>query len=57
MMKDEDVRRSRRRTARLDEPTARIVTSPSQREHVTLSVLAGGSAGSVSGAGGTVDGL
>lgn len=46
-MGDEDVRRSRKRTARLDEPTARIVTTPSQREHVTLSVLAGGSAGAL----------
>jgi len=44
-MAEEDIRRSRKRTARLDEPTARIVTSPSRREHVTLSVLAGGSAG------------
>lgn len=45
-MKDED-KPLPSRTARLDEPTARIVTTPSQREHVTISVLAGGSAGAL----------
>ena len=37
----------RKFTVRLDEPTERVLTHASRREHVTLAVLSGGSAGAL----------